>query len=418
MPWIWIQTAAFAVGLGGLLLAMLGLVGRRTGGGTRCRGCGYDVSGIIDEQDTCPECGRSITGKRSTVSGTRVRRNGLIIVGLLMLAPASAAGWYVSTMVQPVATRPTWLMAGQLWLGPTSDNTELARELQRRWRDGNLDGFGRRALVDWGLSAWTTPHASRDWMHAQVVRAAFFSGDVSAEQFDAFVTQLLRDIGDDTDTSRQRVALSVASELGTAISPRLEIALGEPAFRDAAVMLLLDELSNTPTTALVAAAIESLGHTAGGSETGPALDRLPLSIEAGRAVRYLTFHADICAPSLRAELTADEPQRRLLAALALTEARDPADAAAIGRAVAHAFEPNDTAGDSKLASRAILRAGRPALEAARAAAESDQAKSRIAELAGALGPGPGPVPPHLEALAGPLPWQSRNPGPRLPGFVP
>ncbi len=409
MPWLTIQTVAFVIGALGLWLTAAGLIGRRVGEGLRCRGCGYDIAGIIEEQSSCPECGASIASEKGTVSGTRARRPRLIVAGILLLLPASGMGWFISTTVQPVSARPTWLMASMLRIGPTSANNELARELLSRWRSVGIDTFSRDALIDWGLSAWVDGHKSRGWQHAEVVRYAMAAQAISPEQVDRFVEQLLDDIGDESSTTRKRVALTIAGELGTAVRPRLEQALDEPAYRDAAVVLLLDELGNTPSDALIDAAVETLAHRAGDADTGPALDRLPLSIEARRAVRYLTHHAAICAPRLRPLLTADDAQQRLLAALALTEARNPADARAIGRAVAHALEPNETPGDALLATRALLRMGPASLRGAETRVLSDRARRRLTEIDTAVDTGH--LPPALERLAGPLPWQDPNPGP-------
>lgn len=400
-----LQTAAFAVGIVGLLTAIAGLAGREVGAGTRCRACGYDVATIIEELSTCPECGASLKAKRAVVTGTRQRRTGLVLAGVILLAPASAAGWFVSTVAQPVAARPSWLLASTLRLGPTSQNAGLARELQRRWRTGNLHAFGQAALVDWGLTAWTEGHPSRSYSHASVVRIAVATDAVTSSDLDQFVHQLLLDIGDDTDTGRQRVALTVASELGTGIRTRLEEALSDPELRDAAVVPLLDELRNTPSQSLVVAAIDALAHQAGGPETGPAHDRLPLSIEARRAVRYLTHHADICAPALRLALGDTDPQRRLLAAVALTAAQHRPDAGPIGKAVAPSLATNGTPGDALLAARAILRAGPAALESASAAGPGRSAQRVLREIRRAFADG---MPPHLERLAGPLPWQRPN----------
>mgnify|MGYP001794377035 CR=1 FL=1 len=414
MPWILIQTVSFAVGLTGLLLIIAGLVGRRAGPGVRCRSCGYDVEAIADEQDACPECGSSITSKRGTVTGARVRRKGLVSAGAVLLVPSMAVGWYVSSVMQPVAARPSWLMAAELWIGPTSENTELARELNRRWRGGELAGFSRHALVDWGLSAWNGAHETRNFEHASVVWFAMASGELSDAQTDRFVEQILIDIGDDSSTARQKVAVAVAEDFGTAVRPRLEAALDEPELRDAAIGLLLNDVRNVPNQWLTSAAIESLAHQAGGADTGPALDRLPISLEARRAVRYLTHHASICAPALRSALASKNDQRRLLAALALTADEDATDASAIGVAVASAFEPNEVPGDAVLATRAILRAGQAAAKAAAGRATNASARQRLAELTNAFGRGG--LPPSLERLAGPLPWQEaeRRPASLVP----
>ncbi|MEL6497396.1 MAG: hypothetical protein AAF937_03095 [Planctomycetota bacterium] len=414
MPWILIQTVSFAAGLTGLLLVVLGLVGKRSGAGVRCRSCGYDVEAIADEQDRCPECGSSIAGKGETVRGARVRRRGVVAAGAILLAPSVAAGWYVSSIIQPVTARPSWLMAVELTLGPTSENADLARELDRRWRRSSLNWFSRRALVGWGLSAWNGPHESRTYAHASIVWFAVASGELSPEQIDRFVEQVLIDVGDETSTARQKVALAVAEDFGTAVRSRLESALDRPDLRDAAIGILLNDLRNTPSDRLTTAAVQSLGHRAGGAETGPALDRLPMSIEAQRAARFLSHHAPICAPALRTALNADDPQRRLLAALALTEARDSRDAQAIGIAVASAFERNTTPGDAVLASRALLRAGPVAADAASAAVTTPAARRRVAEISAALANGR--LPPTLERLAGRLPWQS--PSRQRTGLVP
>jgi hypothetical protein len=415
VTWLTLQAIAIVSGLAGVLLMLAGLFGRRVGPGLRCRGCGYDVADLIAEQSTCPECGRSLKGRKGTTTGARVRRNGLILGGVALLVPASAAGWYTSTITQPLSARATPLLTVPLWLGPPSANSAAARELLSRWRAGTLDSISRGVLIDWGVSAWTEAHPARGWQHGEIARYALQAGELDEARANRLVDQLLIDASDVSDTRRQRVALAIAGDLGSALRPRLEAGLQDPAQRAAAAMLLLDDLDNTPSEALVGAAIDALAAEPGDPSTGPAADRLPMPIEARRAARYLTHHAEICAPALRDALDDTSAQRRLLAAVVLTESMAPADGEAIGRVVAPHLEPNSISGDALLASRALLRAGPTAVIAAREMTNEPSALARLGELEAALTRGP---PPHLERLAGPLPWQMPWVPQRLRGTVP
>lgn len=397
-----VQSLAFATGVAGLILASLGLIGRRVGDRQLCRACGYDVADIIEEHHNCPECGHSIRGPKGTMQGKRTRRMGLMIAGLFMLAPASATGWYISTVTQPLSTRPTWLMAATLWAGPPSQNRGIARELGSRWRAGQLDRVSRWALIDWGLDPWASQHESRSWQHAEISRLALVGGHLSDREQSAFVTQLLRDASDTTNTARQRLALTVTADIRGYIRPQLESALQSAELRESAVMVLLDDLVSAPTQPLIEAAMETLAARPGEPETGPASDRLPIPISTRRGVRYLTHHAKVCAPVLREALLSTNAQTRLLSAVMLTSASNPEHDAAIGRTVAPFLEPNETPGDALLATRALLRAGAPAIHAAQTSTNHPQALMKLEELADAARRG---VPPHLERLAGPLPWE-------------
>ncbi|MEO1584716.1 MAG: hypothetical protein AAFR96_09120 [Planctomycetota bacterium] len=429
--WLTWQAVSLAAGLIGLVLVGIGFAGRRVGEGLHCARCGYDLAGT-EQPDRCSECGRSLHQPRATRRGSHQRRAWALVAGVAMLVPASSLGWYISTVTQPVSTRPTWLMVGALALGSTSANQPAARELLSRWRAGRLGSLGRSTLSRWGVAAWADGHESRDWQHAEVIRFAFAQGEVSGQDIERVGRQLLRDVASTNDSRRRVLGIEVAGALSDALRPMLLTSIDDPAFGDAATLLLLDDHRSPPSGPLIASALRLLEERGSATDAGPTLDRLPLTPGATRAARFLTLHASTARPDLIRVLASPDPQQRLLAALILTEAIEPGDERLIGEAVASSLVDNDTPGDAVLASRAIVRAGPEAYLAARDALSSRAGARtrssteiwRLEELGDALigerriqnsqAEWSWSLPPHLERLARPLPW-APPPRPRWQG---
>jgi len=69
----------------GVTLLAVGWWGRRRGDHCHCRSCSFDLSGLPETANTCPECGTVLSGAKAKVRGLRVRRRGLVVIGTVLL---------------------------------------------------------------------------------------------------------------------------------------------------------------------------------------------------------------------------------------------------------------------------------------------------------------------------------------------
>ncbi len=76
--------------LSGMVLIYLARRGKRTGDHPFCAQCHYDLAGIIDSADTCPECGNTLAVKRAITRGHRKTRVGLMVIGLSLFLAGSS----------------------------------------------------------------------------------------------------------------------------------------------------------------------------------------------------------------------------------------------------------------------------------------------------------------------------------------
>ncbi len=141
---------AIVLVVGGLVAVAIGLRGRRVGSAPHCRGCGFDLSGIVDRAAACPECGRSLAEGRAVVVGARRRRPWFVVVGAAaFIAAVGAAGLGVS------AANPSWnsykparllVFEASALRGPVAD--AAAAELVRRSAAGTLAPERLAGVID------------------------------------------------------------------------------------------------------------------------------------------------------------------------------------------------------------------------------------------------------------------------------
>lgn len=126
------------VALAGVVLVVLGIVGRARFDDPRCGKCRYDLRTFGQRPQSCPECGADLTRSGSVRFASRVRRPALTIVGLLLLVlPA------VTILGVRVAVRNSvGIAAGSAPTGPQTaqgmTNTQLVAALagaegDQRW---------------------------------------------------------------------------------------------------------------------------------------------------------------------------------------------------------------------------------------------------------------------------------------------
>jgi len=175
LPW-WYQgvlAVPSLVVLVGLLLMLLGWVGRRVGEHPHCRKCGFDLHGSMGSggvrPGSCPECGADLSVGRRVVTGLRRRRLSVVGVGLLMVVGGVGAGgallWVNGQQVNLNQYKPVWLLRNEANRHGTGTSGDALDELVSRLHAGKLsrsqvDGLVSDALVVQGnaSTAWDT-----DW---------------------------------------------------------------------------------------------------------------------------------------------------------------------------------------------------------------------------------------------------------------
>ncbi len=164
------MTAAIIIGLtlllaAGLTLLLLGLRGRRINDHPICRGCGFDLVGVLPAGSTCPECGAGIKSSRWVRIGARRKRVTWMLAGVVLSTAAFvpigtiAWGWASGTDLNP--HKPTMLLIWESQHASPKSLDPILLELAARWRAGTLSPDHKRRLVSLALA--NQRNLSRPW---------------------------------------------------------------------------------------------------------------------------------------------------------------------------------------------------------------------------------------------------------------
>lgn len=138
--------------LAGIFLVRRGLRGRLIGDHPVCRRCGFDLFGLPDDQNRCPECGSDVRAASAVQTGHRRRRMGMVYTGFALLLLAGliviGAGGGVLRDVDWQAAKPA------AWLAREARNGDVAawNELSRRTRNGWISADRAQSLVTHALA--------------------------------------------------------------------------------------------------------------------------------------------------------------------------------------------------------------------------------------------------------------------------
>ena len=148
----------------GLVLAALGLRGRRVGTHPTCGRCGYDLYGTLGG-GRCNECGRLLTGRRAVRVGHRRRRPLLLAAGVAALLPGTLVGgaavYVLAAGVDWQQHKPGWWLVRDLRNADETVVDAAVVELGRRGKFNLLDDPTALAGVDALLDA--QGDADRPW---------------------------------------------------------------------------------------------------------------------------------------------------------------------------------------------------------------------------------------------------------------
>jgi len=182
--------------LGGVLLLWLGRRGRRVNHHPVCRKCGYDLFGLTAATAACPECGRSLTRKRATRSGQRVRQPRLIGFAVILLIVDSAwlgrSGWVAASRHDFSPYKPVWWLLRDTDSEMAETRVTALNELLSRLRDHKLHAKQIRAVAEHGLSIQADVKRPWDTRWEQWMELAERRRSLSEAQWRRYAAQSMR----------------------------------------------------------------------------------------------------------------------------------------------------------------------------------------------------------------------------------
>jgi hypothetical protein len=182
-----------ALSVAGVLLIVLGLRGRRVNGHPICRGCGFDLVGVLPSGTTCPECGAGVKFSRWVRIGARKKRVTWVLAGALLGAgagvPLGAGTLAVMSSVQFVRHKPLGLLLWEARRGSDEARAVIGTELERRMLAKLLDAQQSQSAAD--LAIEIQADLDRTWqpIWASVFEQAQLAGFATPAQIEQFQLQ-------------------------------------------------------------------------------------------------------------------------------------------------------------------------------------------------------------------------------------
>jgi hypothetical protein len=176
----------------GLTLIALGLRGRRINDHPICRGCGFDLIGVVPAISVCPECGRDATGSGAIRHGQRRRRPGLIVLGFTIVALAAGSSLIRTSSIAPavaVVLPGSWLVHLGEILPPTWSRA-FSDEYIDRFALGTLDSSAIAAGARASIRSLARDRSAWEARTGDLVVQAFEKGVISDKEAAEFLALL------------------------------------------------------------------------------------------------------------------------------------------------------------------------------------------------------------------------------------
>jgi len=190
MQMSWIAIGLIAIGLVG---TVLGLWGRRVDDHPVCRKCRFDLAGIYPGAGTCPECGTALT---RVGTGNRMRRRGLLVASLLVLALGIATGGAlgVSLFAGPALNpyKPFWMLQMEVRGTRVQRADDALSEIMRRIDAGAIAPADAGRFVDRLLDLHARDASGDPVRWSSAIETLDMKGLVSTAQRARYFEQALR----------------------------------------------------------------------------------------------------------------------------------------------------------------------------------------------------------------------------------
>ena len=193
---IWLWTIPALALLLSLALLTLGVRGRRVDDHPICRQCGFDLFGRPQGSVVCSECGGDLSARRAIRSGRRVRRGGMIAIGVLMLAIAlslgGGAGYATYAIKDWQPYKPVWWLVREIDHGDTKTQSAAITEVMGRLANGKLSDPQVMAIADTMLTLQGDPNKPWQVGCGDFIERARFARRLSDERWQRYGRQALQ----------------------------------------------------------------------------------------------------------------------------------------------------------------------------------------------------------------------------------
>lgn len=177
----------------GLLLAAIGVRGRRIDDHPVCRRCRFDLHGLYPGAAACPECGGELRENKVRIGRRRVRRGVLSAGAVLCLLGAPGVGfaaWVGVTGTNWYALAPVSVLAWELRRG--GDASKAAQEVMTRMKVGSVSAADAATIADGLLARQGDRDAAWDPGLGDLVEAVRTLGLLDDARWERYLLQSAR----------------------------------------------------------------------------------------------------------------------------------------------------------------------------------------------------------------------------------
>lgn len=179
----------------GIVVFWLGWRGRRIDRAPTCRSCAFDLTGVLPDGKTCPECGAGLARPRAVRTGNRRRLWSVAAAGLLLtLTPLGILGLSAYTLLTGgslVSYMPVPLLLAQASHGNETAVAEAGTELLARLHANALSDAQAASIVDSILEIQADPSAPWHESLGDIVETTRIASIIDKQTFQRFLNQAI-----------------------------------------------------------------------------------------------------------------------------------------------------------------------------------------------------------------------------------
>lgn len=157
-----------------------------------CRRCGFDLFGLAEGREHCPECGAALSSPKAIVRGQRRVQPKVAATGVSLLflgVCLGGAAWIRDSGINLVHYKPVWWLVRDTHSANPQVVNEAVQELSSRMINGRLSQETERKLLDTALKLQEQTQAPWLPRWGDLVEQAYMTGALSEADLHRYIEQ-------------------------------------------------------------------------------------------------------------------------------------------------------------------------------------------------------------------------------------